>query len=490
MRKVRRTKALQLGVEIGEVAALEQRVVRKVDARYDVLSAKGDLLGFGKEIVDEPVEHEPTDDADRRQLFGYDLRRIEHVERKALRELTVEELHAQFPFGKIAGLDRIPEIAAVKVGIGAIDLDGLVPDDRLQAQLGLPVEFDKGRVACCVEQPEGVNAEAFHCAKRARDCPVGHDPHDHVHRFRGETDEIPEIVVRGLGLRKSAIRLWLSGVDDVGKLDRVLDEEDRDVVTDNVPIAFLCVKFDREAAHIAREIGRALGAGDGREADKGLGLLADALKDVGPRHIGEAFGQFEITISPVSMQVEIERPACGGPSALTANPLVADWFLRLKQRRDCLTSPIDRLFRHFAPPILDERSRGGRKRCSADQDYSPNSTAFHLAGKPSARHRSLPLRKTDTSAIPACCGCCAAIDDRRSVLHTTTTSWGKVERNFPVSDETRAWPRTSRTELTPGSPPFPSPLSNLPSGGCRGRGRELNKPRSAMYVGQRPQIGL
>ena len=300
MRKVRRTKALQLGVEIGEVAALEQRVVRKVDARYDVLSAKGDLLGFGKEIVDEPVEHEPTDDADRRQLFGYDLRRIEHVERKALRELTVEELHAQFPFGKIAGLDRIPEIAAVKVGIGAIDLDGLVPDDRLQAQLGLPVEFDKGRVACCVEQPEGVNAEAFHCAKRARDCPIGHDPHDHVHRFRGQADEIPEIVVRGLSLRKSAIRLWLSGMDDVGKLDRVLDEEDRDVVTDNVPIAFLCVKFDREAAHIAREIGRALGAGDGREADKGLGLLADALKDVGPRHIGEAFGQFEITVRSVA----------------------------------------------------------------------------------------------------------------------------------------------------------------------------------------------
>ena len=67
-------------------------------------------------------------------------------------------------------------------------------------------------------------------------------------------DEIPEIVVRRLRLRKGAVGLRLHRVDDVGKLDRVLDEEDRDVVADEVPVAFLGVELHREAAHVAREV--------------------------------------------------------------------------------------------------------------------------------------------------------------------------------------------------------------------------------------------
>ena len=73
----------------------------------------------------------------------------------------------------------------------------------------------------------------------------------------------------------------LGGVDQVGKLDGVLDEEDRDVVADDVPVALLGVELDREAAHIAREVGRALVAGDGREAHEGRRFLARALEQVG-----------------------------------------------------------------------------------------------------------------------------------------------------------------------------------------------------------------
>ncbi len=49
---------------------------------------------------------------------------------------------------------------------------------------------------------------------------------------------------------KRAVRLFLHGVDKVGKLDRVLDEEYRNVVADEVPIALLRVKFDRSPSEI------------------------------------------------------------------------------------------------------------------------------------------------------------------------------------------------------------------------------------------------
>ena len=87
--------------------------------------------------------------------------------------------------------------------------------------------------------------------------------------------------MRRLRLRKGAVRLLLDRMDDVRKLDRVLDEEHRDVVADDVPVAFLGVELDGKAAHVAREIERALAAGDGREPHEGRRRLAGALEDVG-----------------------------------------------------------------------------------------------------------------------------------------------------------------------------------------------------------------
>ena len=131
---------LQLRIQVGEVAALKQRVVGEVDARRHVLRHERNLLGLGEEIVGHAVEHQAPDRDRLEDLFGNDLGRIEHVEVEAVGKLLIEELHAQLPFGEISGLNRIPQIAAMKVGIGAVDLHRLVPDHRLQAELRLPDE--------------------------------------------------------------------------------------------------------------------------------------------------------------------------------------------------------------------------------------------------------------------------------------------------------------------------------------------------------------
>ena len=68
-------------------------------------------------------------------------------------------------------------------------------------------------------------------------------------------NEVPEVVVRGPGLREAAVGLLLGRVDQVGELDRVLDEEDRDVVPDEVPVALPGVELGSEAAHVAGQVG-------------------------------------------------------------------------------------------------------------------------------------------------------------------------------------------------------------------------------------------
>jgi hypothetical protein len=73
---------------------------------------------------------------------------------------------------------------------------------------------------------------------------------------------------------EASVRLHLHRSGRGRELDRVLDEEDRDVVADEVPVAFVGVELDREAAHVARRVHRAGAARDGGEADENRASLA------------------------------------------------------------------------------------------------------------------------------------------------------------------------------------------------------------------------
>lgn len=173
------------------------------------------------------------------------------IERERLGLFFGKQLYGQFPLGEVAGGDRLEQVTAMEVVVGALQFHRLVPHGGLDAQLGAPVEFDEGGFAGLVEQAEAVDAEAFDGAQRARDGAVAHRPHDHVHRFGHQRYEVPEGVMRTGCLREGAVRFHLYRVDQVGELDRVLDEEDRDVVADQVPVAFAGVELHREAANVA-----------------------------------------------------------------------------------------------------------------------------------------------------------------------------------------------------------------------------------------------
>ena len=67
-------------------------------------------------------------------------------------------------------------------------------------------------------------------------------------------------------LRHFIVRFRLDGMDQIGKLDRVLNEKHRNVVADQIVVAFFRIKLDREAAHVAGKIGGATRSDHGREA--------------------------------------------------------------------------------------------------------------------------------------------------------------------------------------------------------------------------------
>ena len=96
--EVRATQTRELGVDVGEEPRLQQRVVRHLDAGYQVAEVEGHLLRLGEVVAGVRRERHQSDGLNRCQLFGNELGRVEQVD--ALEHLVGfvgEGLDAQLP---------------------------------------------------------------------------------------------------------------------------------------------------------------------------------------------------------------------------------------------------------------------------------------------------------------------------------------------------------------------------------------------------------
>ena len=350
--EVRPAKPRELGVEVREQPALQQRIVAEIDARHHVGRAVGHLLVLREMIVGVAVQHHAAHHLQRHQLFRDQLGRVQVVEGERVRLRLGEQLDCEIPFREGTGVDRLEQVAPVEIVVGALQLGRLIPHQALQAQTRAPMEAHEGGFALRIDQAEAVDAEAFDHPQAARDAAVAHGPEHHVEGFRGERNEIPECVVGAGGLREAAIRLHLHRVDEIRELHRVLDREHGQVVAHQVVVAFLGIELDRKTAHVARGVDRSCAARHGGEPGehRDPALLG---QEFGGRVFGERFGQLEKTM---------RRTAARMHDALR-NPLVVevgDLFPEHEVFKQC------RATRKGAQRVLvvgNRNSLGGGERC-------------------------------------------------------------------------------------------------------------------------------
>ena len=97
----------------------------------------------------------------------------------------------------------------------------------------------------------------------------------------------------GSRLRIAAVGLHLDRVDQVRELHRVLDEEHRRVVPDQVPVALGRVELDCKAADVAGGIHRPGAASDGREAGEHVAAVAGLLEQRRAGQFGDCLRDLE-----------------------------------------------------------------------------------------------------------------------------------------------------------------------------------------------------
>ena len=141
--------------------------------------------------------------------------------------------------------------------------------------------------------------------------------------------------MRGLGLREAAVRLLLGRVNHVRELDRVLDEEDRDVVPDQVPVAGPGVELGGEAAHVPGQVGGALVPGHGGEPDERRRAQARLGEQVGPGEVGQRLVVLEVPVRPVPAGV---HHPLGDPLVVEVEDLLAEVGI-LQRGRAALPGP-------------------------------------------------------------------------------------------------------------------------------------------------------
>jgi hypothetical protein len=91
-------------------------------------------------------------------------------------------------------------------------------------------------------------------------------------------------------LRNLIVRLGLSSMDDIGELYRVLNEEDRDVVSNDIPVALVGVELDGETANVSHSVCRTTGSKYRRESEEDRRLARGVGQDF---RTGDICGGFE-----------------------------------------------------------------------------------------------------------------------------------------------------------------------------------------------------
>jgi hypothetical protein len=152
-----------LGVEVGEHAGGEQRVVGDIDPGHQVPGVEGHLLGLGEEVRRVRGERQGADRLYGRQFLWNDLGRIQQVDalERLLRGVR-EGLDTEIPVRICAGLDGVGEVSPVEVRVDPGEDLRLLPDQGVHAGGRLSVELHQRGPAVGVHESEGVDAEPLH----------------------------------------------------------------------------------------------------------------------------------------------------------------------------------------------------------------------------------------------------------------------------------------------------------------------------------------
>ena len=278
-----RPQAIHLRIGIGEDPALQQPILGRLDTRHQVGRGHGDLLGFLEDIRRVAIQHHLPDLALRHARP--DLGGIQRIEVELAQVRWRQDLDIQIPLRKLALVDMRHQIVGHMAVILALHFD-----DRFWIQVSnplqaLPMELDVMHVALGIDQLVGMHTIAIHLPVTGRRTGVRVQLGQSTSGLRdmGEEVETPRVVI------EVGPRIGLEGMHHVRELDGIANEEGREVVAHQVPVAFAGIELGGEATRIAQGFRRVVTVHHRGETHEYRGGAAGG-KDLGLAQVAQVIG--------------------------------------------------------------------------------------------------------------------------------------------------------------------------------------------------------
>lgn len=135
--------AIAVSVGIAENSSQQHLVGACVDPWHEVRHVKGSLFDLREIVVRVTVQRHRADLDQRIIRVWPDFRHVERVESVVCGVFIGHNLHAKGPAGKIVVLDRLRQVAQVKIGVCASDRVRVILGEKIDTLVGHEVILNR-----------------------------------------------------------------------------------------------------------------------------------------------------------------------------------------------------------------------------------------------------------------------------------------------------------------------------------------------------------
>lgn len=263
-----------------------------MDARNHNSRAESNLLILVKEVVNVFVQHQATNGLERQDIFRPDLCDIKRVEVKLVFMSRIHHLNEETPLRIVPGSDGVIEILSSMAVVGSTDLDSFLIEEAFNPTRRFPVELHIVSFSGSVDKHVSVDTKAIHVPVVLWDTEIIKEEREHVETLRVVREEVqypPVLLNVGFGIR-------FQGVDHVGELHAVADEEDGEVVANEIEVAFSGVELDGKTTRISESLGAATLVDDGGETNNDGSLDTGSSEKISTSEVGNVMSDFKETL--------------------------------------------------------------------------------------------------------------------------------------------------------------------------------------------------
>lgn len=294
------TQSVSVGVWVREQSRLQDWVSRWLLVWNRVGWGESSLLNLSKVVLWVLVQGQLTESSQWVVLVWPDLGQVKDGEWSLLGLLGSHRLEVDSPGWEVTLGNVNEQVLLGVVWVGTGKLASLLVGQTLAALVRDQVDLDVSPVTVLGRPLVGVTGVTVHLSVRGWGTTVREQNDNLVDGLWVAGQVVPEHV----GVLQVGLWVSLLGVDKVGELRWVSDEENWGVVVNPVQVTLLSVELGGETSWVSGSVRRTGLTTDGGESGEGSGLLTNSVKQLGGTDVRDVVSHLKDTVGTGTLGVD------------------------------------------------------------------------------------------------------------------------------------------------------------------------------------------